>query len=441
MDILKKIWKKFVGFFTEAKKVDTEKQEALSKLYTKVKEASDDGIITADEMSDILKLKKELNINDSELTNIKIKVVEHIMETIARDSVVEEEEMRLLQTIQSGLAFEEQDLGNIQSELARIREMYLENKKLVEEQSSPIHRNWWERLDEQWKDIFKDSIFIDEEPNDEELIEIVYQKEMVLSDLDVEDLSPLEHLPHLSFLSLANNAYLSDLQGVRSLKNLKHLDCSQTYITDLTPLKSLEHLEVLNISNCTLVKDFSTIQRLKNLRILRANNISLSNLQIIKESVDLEELQFNETAIFSLKPLENLQAIEVLHLKNCVSIESLQGLENLLSLKELDISGTSVSNLESIAHLKELEYLNLSNTKVKSLRSVGRLENLQELHFASTEVDDLKALLPLEKLHTVDLKDCQNITDLAGLDLKENINLQFGNSGIVNKNVSKEIRA
>ena len=66
------------------------------------------------------------------------------------------------------------------------------------------HRIWWDQSDEEWKNIFRKALGIENKPTDDELDKIVN-----LSALDCS----------------LNLNQISDLQPLHALKNLQYLDC------------------------------------------------------------------------------------------------------------------------------------------------------------------------------------------------------------------------
>ncbi|TGN99614.1 hypothetical protein PN36_35540 [Candidatus Thiomargarita nelsonii] len=69
-------------------------------------------------------------------------------------------------------------------------------------------REWWNQLDDDWKKVFKKAIKIENEPSDDELVEIV-------------------NLQILAFSGKWNNkGNLASLEPLSALTNLQTLDCS-----------------------------------------------------------------------------------------------------------------------------------------------------------------------------------------------------------------------
>ncbi len=69
---------------------------------------------------------------------------------------------------------------------------------------------WWNQLDNNWKNVFKDAINIDGEPTDSDLEQIVNLQELDCYENEISDLEPL-----------------------RTMTNLRELGCRENQISDL----------------------------------------------------------------------------------------------------------------------------------------------------------------------------------------------------------------
>lgn len=79
---------------------------------------------------------------------------------------------------------------------------------------------------------------------------------------------------------------------------------------------------------------------------------------------------------------------------------SLEPVELLRDLEELDIAGAWLSDLEPLASLTSLKRLNIAGTSVKKLDPIATLHALETLDLAGTEIDDLTPLQEMTKLST-----------------------------------------
>ena len=92
-------------------------------------------------------------------------------------------------------------------------------------------RVWWEQLDDKWKQIFKKTIYLENEPTDSELAEIVNLSELNCSFNHISDLQPLYALTNLQKLD-CNFNNISDLEPIHALTNLQELYCGSNQISN-----------------------------------------------------------------------------------------------------------------------------------------------------------------------------------------------------------------
>lgn len=140
------------------------------------------------------------------------------------------------------------------------------------------------------------------------------------------------------------------------------------------------------------------------------------------------------------------QKIKIL---GCVdkNIKQLEGIKNLVNLRDLDLEGNRISdihNLASLTKLKKLylwkneitnisalsslvnlERLHLSNNNISELQPISSLKNLTDLFADGNKIEDISPLSKLAQIHELQLADnlIQDITPLASLDTLAEINL------------------
>lgn len=127
MSLLKNLIDKFQQLFsgTAAPSPDSGRAtQARQQLFVAILEACDDGIITTDEMSDLRALQAKLGIADSELNNIKIQVLQNLIDRVMEDNIVTEEEMDFIEQIEIDLQLGVADSLRIKGDIERVRNMY-----------------------------------------------------------------------------------------------------------------------------------------------------------------------------------------------------------------------------------------------------------------------------------------------------------------------------
>jgi hypothetical protein len=73
-------------------------------------------------------------------------------------------------------------------------------------------------------------------------------KQVWITDVDIDDLTPLAELTELEAVTLIDN-HLRDISPLSNLKKLRSLDLSDNDIQDISPLRGLKELEFLDLEN------------------------------------------------------------------------------------------------------------------------------------------------------------------------------------------------
>lgn len=186
----------------------------------------------------------------------------------------------------------------------------------------------------------------------------------------IQDLAPLKGL-ELDMLDISNNP-VSKLDPLIGMP-LKTLIMEQTRVTDLTPLEGLQ-LEHLNVKDCK-ISDITALNGMP-LKTLNLNATDITDIETIK-SLSLETLWIPATAVTDLTPLAGKKLVS-LDIER-TSITSLQVLEDMESLRRLNIVDTPITDLTPLSQLR-LERLLFSPERIKSgLQAVRSMPSLQTL--------------------------------------------------------------
>lgn len=115
-------------------------------------------------------------------------------------------------------------------------------------------------------------------------------------------------------------------------------------------------------------------------------------------------------------------------------IEDLTGIEYLVNLRKLDLSGNKIVDLKPLEGLARLEELLLVNNKISKLDSLSHLNNLEKLSIGNyrhgrdygNTLSNLAPLNSLGKLKDLELESSNiNINELKQLKNLEKLNLNF----------------
>ncbi len=285
--------------------------------------------------------------------------------------------------------------------------------------SAQTDRAWWNTLSPEWKRVIQKQQFKgkDVNPTDEQLLEI---SKMTFLDLannkEVKTLKPASQLQILEVIK-CNNSSIESLEGIENLINLKELDCSDNdNINSLIPIANLPNLEDLNCGN-TMVKSLFPLRGMKKLRKLDLHYTTIVDLRILKDNT----------------------AIEYLDVSDNISLYSLDGVNFMFQLRELNCSKTNIDDLTPLSLLPTLERVDCSNTKVFTLRPLQPIKTLTDIDCSDTPIN-AKSLDYLIGLSRLTMLRCKNIAIeeaeikfFEGLIQKKNVNATI----IITKKVIK----
>ena len=273
-------------------------------------------------------------------------------------------------------------------------------------QAQDTDRAWWNSLSPAWKKVILKQQFKGKDltPTDEQLNEIA---KMVFLDIagnkEIKTLKPASSLLLLKVIK-AKGSIIESLEGIEGLINLEEIDCSDNdNINSLQPLRHLNNLIKINCGN-TMVK----------------------NLVPLKDLKELSYLDVHYTTIVDLRILKDLNKLEYLNVENNVSLYSLEGVDFMPEIRELDCSGTNVDLLTPLKGLKKLTRLDCSDTKVYSLRPLQLVKTLEDLDCSNTEIigKSLDYLLSNRNLLMIRAKNIEitkdEISDFESIISKKN---------------------
>jgi Leucine-rich repeat (LRR) protein len=98
--------------------------------------------------------------------------------------------------------------------------------------------------------------------------------------------------------------------------------------------------------------------------------------------------------------LEDIEEFEL----SSSDIKELDGVENCIHVKSMDLSDNMISDIFPLLNLPLLEELNLSDNRIYDIDALSNLSKLRILYLANNQVDDISPLGELESLEYVDLE-------------------------------------
>ena len=218
-------------------------------------------------------------------------------------------------------------------------------------------------------------------------------KYLEITDCGIEHLELASTLTHLKHIHLARNTKLKSISKSEFAEQIDCFDIRQTGFESFPSLGSVKKILNYTCMGCYKLKDFHALNNidtsemrkvnliacpaledingaisdntnelileLENIpKNIKANNVDriifqkLNNLNGIEQFPNLSRLNLQGTDISNTLALKNLQHITILLLQSCAELLSIEGIENLKKLEELDIRDTI--NLRDVNSLMEI---------------------------------------------------------------------------------------
>ena len=239
---------------------------------------------------------------------------------------------------------------------------------------------------------------------------------------DVNGISKIKNLQNLCINFGNRNVDMEDLLKCKELKKLKIIRSPSTLLF----LNNLVKLEELSIMYGTHITDFSFFLNLQKLNSLYLNGVSLNNLCILNRCQLLKKLEILDSSI-SLQGLDKLKKIKELELQETSIYDKVEYnlISNLPNLTKLHISLTLLKNISFLRNLTKLKSLKLLNIKdLKDISPISKLVNLEILDLSSCKsIRDISHINKLVNLKRLVLFMCHEIKDISPISNLVNLEL------------------
>ncbi|MBT0175839.1 leucine-rich repeat domain-containing protein [Listeria seeligeri] len=164
------------------------------------------------------------------------------------------------------------------------------------------------------------------------------------------------------------------------------------------------------------VNDTVTQNELNSISSLTVNNKNISNITGMENLIGLKQLYLSGNRFNDLSPLAGLTNLDTLNLSNNSTINTLSPLAGLTNLEALNLSRCSaVSDLRPLSGLTKLTNLNFGATQVSDLRPLSGLGSLTYLQFDNCQVSDISPLASLTSLKDLSFPSNQ-VSDISSLN-------------------------
>lgn len=149
---------------------------------------------------------------------------------------------------------------------------------------------------------------------------------------------------------------------------------------------------------------------------LKAANRSILSLEGIENLKGLNELDLSGNQIEDLTPLEKLYFLELLWLDDN-QISDIRPLASLSSLKDLSLRSNNISDIRTLGESLDLESLNLCDNQINDISPLTWLIDLKKLMLSDNPIYNLYGLVELHNLELLRMEriSTSDITHIKGL--------------------------
>ncbi|WP_433772131.1 SMI1/KNR4 family protein [Bacillus wiedmannii] len=250
-------------------------------------------------------------------------------------------------------------------------------------QSENNVKNWYDSLDENWRNIVGPSEHADK---------FIREKRLYLGGKELVDISPLQMCTEVRELILSGNE-IKDLTGLKQMNSLKKLYLVNNPVQDLTPVLHLQHLEEMNIKK-TSVNNLSALVEMPSLKKLDISNTDIKDYSLLPQFQKLESLTVhisNREQLYAISKVDTLKHLYILGLENVSELDLLV-LQNLNKLITIEFENSIIANLYCIQHNASIQNIKLTDTKVKDGAALGKMKGLKELELDGATIDNLETI-------------------------------------------------
>lgn len=215
---------------------------------------------------------------------------------------------------------------------------------------------------------------------------------------------------------------ISDNAMETSIRNILGIDEEKDIYTN----------DLRNITAFTMpadANDYSTLGHMTFLESLVIENGSPDQLQYISGLTNLKELNISGTSISHdhLSMIAALPSLKSLRLSNC-GITNISPLSSAKGLTSLDLSGNAIRNIDSISKMQDIIQLNLRQNALDDLAALSLLPKLQQLDVSYNALVSISPVCSMSSLTWLDasrnaiasLEDMSQLISLSFLSLSNN---------------------
>ena len=129
---------------------------------------------------------------------------------------------------------------------------------------------------------------------------------------------------------------------------------------------------------------------------------------------NIKEIDLQNYYLHTLKPLETLSNLKLLHFSNN-HLEDLKELKMFPLLESLELNSNQFDSLDYFPTMDNLKTLSLSSNNIKNGKPIENAPNLTYLDLSNNQLLDMNTLPVLKKLGSLSLNNISNVIDYAPL--------------------------
>ena len=276
--------------------------------------------------------------------------------------------------------------------------------------------------------------------------EVSKRNQEIVRSIDYKGIGELVNLTDLEVVFFEEHLNKEEIAGLKELQNLRVDGHDFKDIMFLKELKKLNKLLIPKKRRSTVTVDISILENLEKLSSLDVRCSKIIGCEAISKLEQLEYLCMGSSGIEDLKFIHNCSGLKELKLYNNENLSNLKGIEQILSLQNLDLGGIGAKakfdeigelvdlvelnlscnkgdiDVSSFKKLKKLEKLTLDLSKVKNFEYITELSALKELRLETVKtVKDFTAIGELSYLETLVLRKNRQLTDISFLAPLKNL--------------------
>ncbi|EHD1677595.1 LPXTG cell wall anchor domain-containing protein [Listeria monocytogenes] len=176
----------------------------------------------------------------------------------------------------------------------------------------------------------------------------------------------------------------------------------------------------------TTVTDLVSQSELDSLTKLKSN-LPIASIEGIQYLTNLTELNISNAEVSDISALKDLTKLTKLEMFQN-NISDINVLENLTNITDLDLHDNQITDISPVRNLTNIVRLNLAYNQISDISAVSNLSKLNELWFTDNQVSDISILTNLTNLDGLgidnnqvsDLTPIANLTNLTYVGLHNN---------------------